>query len=256
MIGVVLVDFKKAFDLVDHDILLTKLQLYGIKNETLLWFKSYLSQRQQQVSINNTKSSFRPISCGVPQGSTLGPLLFLLFINDLPLYTNNVLTDMYADDTTLYFIHKSLEAIERNLQIALNELNIWCKNNGMVLNTTKTNVMLITTKQKRNGLGNADIDLHYNDDQLQTISSSKILGVFVDNNLCWSEHVKHITKKIASNVWLLSKIKMYLPLEHRVQFYKSYIQPHIDFCNIIWGNALEAYRLRVFQCKNVLFELY
>ena len=103
MIGVVLVDFKKAFDLVDHDILLTKLGIYGIKNEPLFWFKSYLSQRQQQVSINNNKSSFRPVSCGVPQGSILGPLLFLLFINDLPLYTSN----MYADDTTLYDVQSS-----------------------------------------------------------------------------------------------------------------------------------------------------
>ena len=109
--------------------------------------------------------------------------------------------------------------------------------------------MLITTKQKRKGLGNADIDLNYNDDQLQTISSSKILGVFVDNNLCWSEHVKHITKKIASNVWLLSKIKMYLLLEQRVQFYKSYIQPHIDFCNIIWGNASKQRDLGCFKCN-------
>ena len=249
MIGVVLVDFKKAFDLVDHNILLTKLKLYGIKNETLLWFKSYLSQRQQQVSINNTRSGFKPISCGVPQGSILGPLLFLLFINDLPLFTSNVLTDMYADDTTLYFIHRSLEAIERNLQIALNELNIWCKNNGMVLNTAKTKVMLITTKQKRNGLVNDKIELNCNNDQIQTITSSKILGVFVDNNLCWSEHVKHITKKIASNVWLLSKIKTYLSLEHRVQFYKTYIQPHIDFCNIIWGNASENNKLKVFRMQ-------
>ena len=131
MIGVVLVDFKKAFDLVDHDILMSKLEFYGIKDKTLSWFKSYLSQRQQQVSIDNTKSRFRPITCGVPQGSILGPLLFLLFINDLPLYTSNVSTDMYADDTTLYDVQTSQDTIEKNLQIALNELHKWCKNNGM-----------------------------------------------------------------------------------------------------------------------------
>ena len=249
MIGVVLVDFKKAFDLVDHDILLTKLELYGIKNETLHWFKSYLSQRQQQVSISNTLSSFRPVSCGVPQGSILGPLLFLLFINDLPLYTSIVFTDMYADDTTLYYVHTSQEAIERNLQIALNELSNWCKNNGMVLNTLKTKVMLITTKQKRNGLSKDGIELKYNDDPLQSIANDKILGVFVDNNLSWSEHVKHISKKIASNVWLLSKIKMFLSQEHRIQFYKSYIQPHIDFCNIVWGNTTETNKMKIFRMQ-------
>ena len=249
MIGVVLVDFKKAFDLVDHDILLTKLELYGIKNETLHWFKSYLSQRQQQVSISNTLSSFRPVSCGVPQGSILGPLLFLLFINDLPLYTSIVFTDMYADDTTLYYVHTSQEAIERNLQIALNELSNWCKNNGMVLNTLKTKVMLITTKQKRNGLNKDGIELKYNDDPLQSIANDKILGVFVDNNLSWSEHVKHISKKIASNVWLLSKIKMFLSQEHRIQFYKSYIQPHIDFCNIVWGNTTETNKMKIFRMQ-------
>ena len=148
MIWVVLVDFKKAFDLVDHDILMSKLKFYGIKENTLSWFKSYLSQRQQQVSIDNTKSRFRPITCGVPQGSILGPLLFLLFINDLPLYTSNVSTDMYADDTTLYDVQTSQDTIEKNLQIALNELHKWCKNNGVVLNSTKTKVMLITTNQK------------------------------------------------------------------------------------------------------------
>ena len=152
MIRVVLVDFKKAFDLVDHDILLTKLEIYGIRNEPLSWFKSYLSQRQQQVSINNTKSSFRPVSCGVPQGSILEPLLFLLFIDDLPLYTSNVSTDMYADDTTLYDVQSSQEVIERNLQIVLNKLHIWCKNNRMVLNAAKTKVMLKTTNQKWRGL--------------------------------------------------------------------------------------------------------
>ena len=121
MVGVVLVDFKKAFDLVDHQILLSKLKLYGIQNETFIWFNSYLSQ---QVVINNSKSDFKPVSCGVLQGSILGPLLFLLFINDLPLYTNNVHTDLYAYDTTLYDIQESQEIIEQNLQSALNQLHV------------------------------------------------------------------------------------------------------------------------------------
>ena len=118
MVGVVLVDFKKAFDLVDHQILIKKLEIYGLKADTLLWFNTYLSNRKQQVAINNSKSEFKHISCGVPQGSILGPLLFLLFINDLPLYTSNVCTDLYADDTTLYDVQNSMEQIESNIQIA------------------------------------------------------------------------------------------------------------------------------------------
>ena len=183
MVGVVLVDFKKAFDLVDHNILLRKLKMYGIDNETLRWFTSYLTERQQHVSVNNSKSSFKPVSCGVPQGSILGPLLFLLFINDLPLYTCNVFTDLYADDTTLYFVHPSQDVIEQKLQTALNELQIWCKNNGMVLNSAKTKVMFVTTNQKRQRLVNDNLELFYNDDALHTITNDKILGAFVDNNL-------------------------------------------------------------------------
>ena len=249
MIGVVLVDFKKAFDLVDHRILLNKLEIYGIKDEALLWFDNYLTNRKQQVTINNNKSDFMNISCGVPQGSILGPLLFLLFINDLPLYTNNVFTDLYADDTNLYDIQDSMEQIENNLQTALNSLHIWCRSNGMVLNPTKTKVMLVTTNQKRTRLNNDKFDLKFNNENLNMISNDKILGVFVDNNLTWSDHIKHLTKKIASSTWLLSKIKKFLTQEHRVQFYKSYIQPHIDFCNIVWGSSSESNKLRIFKLQ-------
>ena len=249
MVGVVLVDFKKAFDLVDHQILLSKLKLYGIQNETLLWFNSYLSQRRQQVVINNSKSDFKPVSCGVPQGSILGPLLFLLFINDLPLYTNNVHTDLYADDTTLYDIQESQEIIEQNLQSALNQLHVWCKSNGMLLNLAKTKVMLVTTNQKRQRLNTDSLCLSFKDEILQMITSDKILGVLVDNNLLWSAHAKHLAKKISSNIWLLSKIKYFLSLNHRIQFYKSYIQPHIDFCSIVWGNTSEANKLKIYRLQ-------
>ena len=257
MVGVVLVDFKKAFDLVDHQILIDKLKIYGIKDEALSWFNTYLTNRKQQVAINNCKSDFKQISYGVPQGSILGPLLFLLFINDLPLYTSNVFTDLYADDTTLYDVQDSMEQIENNLQSSLNNLQIWCRNNGMILNSSKTKVMLVTTYQKRQRLTNDHLDLTYNKESLNMISNDKILGVFVDNNLTWSNHIKHLTKKIASSIWLLSKIKKFLSQAHRVQFYKSYIQPHIDFCNIVWGSSSESNKLKIFRlqkraCKVIL----
>ena len=257
MVGVVLVDFKKAFDLVDHQILINKLEIYGIKDDALMWFDTYLTNRKQQVTINNSKSDFQYISCGVPQGSILGPLLFLLFINDLPLYTNNVFTDLYADDTTLYDVQDSMEQIENNLQSALNNLHIWCRGNGIILNSSKTKVMLVTTNQKRQKLINDNLALKFNNESLHTISGDKILGVFVDNNLTWSIHIKHLTKKIASSVWLLSKIKKFLSQDHRIQFYKSYIQPHIDFCNIVWGSSSESNKHKIFKlqkraCKVIL----
>ena len=173
MVGVVLVDFKKAFDLVDHQILINKLEIYGIKDDALMWFDTYLTNRKQQVTINNSKSDFQHISCGVPQGSILGPLLFLLFINDLPLYTNNVFTDLYADDTTLYDVQDSVEQIENNLQSALNNLHIWCGGNGMILNSSKTKVMLVTTNQKRQKLINDNLALKFNNESLHTISGDK-----------------------------------------------------------------------------------
>ena len=149
MVGVVIVDSKKAFDRVGHQILIDKLKVYGIKDDALSWSDTYLVNRKQQVAINDCKSDFKKIMYGVPQGSILGPLLFLLFINNLPLYSSNVFTDRYADDTTLYDVQDSMEQIKTNLQTALYNLYIWCRSNGIILNSSKTKVMLVTTNQKR-----------------------------------------------------------------------------------------------------------
>ena len=131
IIGMVMVDFRKAFDLVDHTLLLKKLRHYKLSDKTINWFSSYLLGRKQKVVINNIESRVENVLCGVPQGSILGPLLFLMFINDLPLYTNNVATnnvatDLYADDTTLYMVGETQEYIEQNLQMALQNLSEWC----------------------------------------------------------------------------------------------------------------------------------
>ena len=150
-VGCLMVNFRKTFDLVDHNLLLQKLRLYKCDENSLSWFNSYLSNRTQMVSINNKVSSSEPIKFGVPQGSILGPLMFFIyffFINDLPLVLENTITstDLYADDTTVYDIQTNVQTLERNLQNSLLKKK-WCRENGMIINTDKTKVMLITSRQ-------------------------------------------------------------------------------------------------------------
>jgi len=150
MVGTIMVDFRKAFDLVDHEILLEKLKIYQCSENSLNWFTSYLTDRVQKVSLNGQLSESKNINCGVPQGSILGPLLFILFINDLPLKigTSVSSTDLYADDTTLSEMGKTKTVLENNLQDALNRLQVWCKENSMIINTEKTKALLVTMQQK------------------------------------------------------------------------------------------------------------
>ena len=255
MVGVIFIDFRKAFDLVDHKILLKKMSIYKMNQQTLGWFSSYLTCRTQRVCFGNDMSNNGHIKYGVPQGSILGPLLFLLFINDLPLHTD-VFTDLYADDTTLYEMNSSRTEIETRLQGALSDVAQWCRLNGMVINMDKTKTMIVTTKQKR---ARIDDSLHITlfDKPLSLVSSEKVLGVQVDNNLSWTDHVSKVSKKMSTNIWLLSKIKRYLSVEHRVLFYKSYVQPHLDYGNIVWGNAaktnlLQLERLQRRACRVIL----
>ena len=240
-VGCVLVDFRKAFDLVDHQILLKKLQCYKCNDSCLSWFESYLFNRTQCVSLNNNLSDAADVIYGVPQGSILGPLLFLIFLNDLPLYIQSTSTsvDLYADGT--YFCctcssHDKL-VLERNVQASLDCHQGWCHENGMVLNTDKTKVMLITSRQKRTVLNDAVLNLQYSDIDISMTTCDKILGIQVDDNLTWNSHFNFLSKKLSSYMWLLSKVRTYLSTEHRVLFYNAYIKPHLDYCRLIWSNT-------------------
>ena len=263
IIGCVMVDFRKAFDLVDHQILLKKLQSYKCDSSCLSWMRLYLFNRTQRVAINNELSDSSAVNCGVPQGSILGPPLFLLFINDLPLTLHDTISwvDLYADDTTIYEQNVDISTLQSNLQKSLNLFYDWCRKNGMVLNTLKTKVMLITSRQKRNNLYESVLSLKYNDIDIKMTTSDKILGVHVDENLSWNDHYQHVSKKVSPYLWLLSKIKTYLPQEHRILYYNSYIKPQFDYFSIIWSNFSnfninKINKLQRRACKLILLNDY
>ena len=244
--GVVLLDLRKAFDLVDTDVLLAKLSIYQCDNTTLNWFKSYLQGREQCVQFKGKMSESKPVTHGVPQGSILGPLLFITFMNDLPLHINSTL-DMYADDSTIHVSAKTVEELEYVLNQELTNVQNWCQINRMAVNADKTKVMLITTYQKETKLPTSEINVSFNGTKLENVKSEKLLGVTIDKHLNWKDHINKTAKTVSKNIALLRRIRKYLPQQTRLTFYKAYIQSHLDYCSTIWGQSPSVTRLHILQ---------
>ena len=173
---------------------------------------------------------------GVPQGSILGPLLFVLYINDFPLYLKSCETDLYADDTTIHVSGSNLNNMQIKVQSDLDEVERWCNENNMFINTNKTKCMVIGTKQKVLSQ-ESELNLRIGSDILQNSVCEKLLGVKIDQNLSWKDQIDHICSIISSRIYLLSKIKKYLDTECRKLFYNGYILPIIDYCCIVWSGC-------------------
>ena len=166
-------DFAKAFDVIDHDLLLRKLALYGLSNDTLCLISSFMSNREQLVCVNTTKSDFLPVKYGIPQGSVLGPLLFFLYINDLPLFIN-ALCELFADDTTIQSSHSKLNNLLLSLQESINNLLQWTELNQMSLNSYKTKHMTLTTRQKRQNISSR-MPLYIGNEKIVEVATHKDL---------------------------------------------------------------------------------
>ena len=213
------------------------------------WFRSYLTDRRQKVSFKNVCSRFNSVDYGIPQGSILGPLLFLIFINDMPCHLKDVYVSMYADDTCLKKSAYTVETLQTYLRNAMVNLCEWCKANHLVINIQKSNYMIICNRQKRTYLNCDLIHLPIYDSFLNVQTCVKVLGVSIDNSVCWIEHIDKLTTELSQLIGLLYRIKCYLSFEVRILFYNSYILPHIDYCINVWGNASQCHidKLQVLQ---------
>ena len=191
----VLLDIKKAFDTIDHEILLRKLDYYGIKNDDLQFLKSYLNKRQQSCKVNNHTSSLKEITLGVPQGSILGPLLFIVFMNDLPHCVKNTDVTMYADDTSATTAIRDLSDITSQVIPNLIKISDWLKANRLNLNTLKTEFMLIGTNWNLSKIGDL-LALRISNDLIKRVHKAKYLGLVIDDKLSWKQHIGYISTKI------------------------------------------------------------
>ena len=207
---VVLIDLKKAFDTVDHQILLRKLELYGIKGQALTLLKSYLTNRRQKCQIKNSFSSERLIKCGVPQGSILGPLFFLLYVNDLPQCLNKTKPCLFADDTNLTASGDSITDVEIAANSDLENLRKWLIANKLSLNVAKTEFMLIGSKQK---ISNSHPNFVIENKQIKQVYECKTLGVTVDQHLSWKSNTENICKKITAGISAIRRVKPFVDKE-------------------------------------------
>ena len=248
-------DLSKAFDTLDHDILLHKLRHYGVDGTPLNWFQSYLKGRCQYVQFDDTRSKLSNISTGVPQGSILGPLLFIIYVNDMPWASSKFNSILYADDTTLINSLCSFDlngndqnhdSVTNNINSELTKVYNWLNANKLSLNISKTKYMIFHFPQRKL---NININLKIEDTNIDRTSEFDFLGLRIQENLLWSAHITKIANKLSRVVGILKRIHKYIPIQALMTIYNSLFLPHLNYAILIWGHSCD--RITTLQKKAI-----
>ena len=251
-------DLSKAFDCIQYDKLYTKLYYLGFDNRTIEWFKSYLSQRKQLTDLDGTHSDWEEVTLGVPQGSILGPILFLLYVNDINNSDKNANFDKFADDTTVLTKGKTIEEASEKMNSSMKNIHLWFAQNKLNLNPTKTRYSIFKPNKNDKDINNDKL-VKIGDHHLQRVwrngkeTAFKLVGIWIDEELTWGEHIEKTRKKINSALYGLSKTKKYLSRPNKTLLYMGLIQSHLTYGSPIWGHAKKTklQPLRVAQKKAI-----
>ena len=225
-------DLRKAFDTVNVNILLQKLYMYGIRGQTHMMIKSYLQDRTQCVEIDHSRSSLIPIDIGVPQGSILGPLLFLIYINDFPLISHNFNAYLYADDTAIFVEGNDERQLQARINNIVPRISDWFAANQLSINTDKTFCQLYNNSRNK-----VTVTVFLTGNNIRFLKTVKYLGMYIDDDLRWKSHIAHLTKILSRNVGLISRVRYFLTWKQLLLLYNALFLPYINYCCMIFSNT-------------------
>ena len=248
----VFIDLSKAFDTIDHNILLDKLSMYGIRGNCFDWFKSYLTERKQYVCLNDVKSDMLCVNCGVPQGSILGPLLFIIYVNDIVNISNILQMILFADDTNIFVSGPNINELCLSMNTELSKLSQWFKLNKLSLNIKKTNFIVFKPRTKSlTDVPNVLIDGY----SVSKVESSRFLGVVINSSLDWNNHINLINSKVSKTIGILKYVKNKLPDHILRSLYFTLVNPYYEYCNIVWAVKNTVLLQKLFISQKRLFGL-
>ena len=220
--------------------------MYGIRGGALSWFRSYLSDRKQFSSVNGVNSEKLTVGCGVPQGSILGPLLFIIYIHDICNVSNECSLIIFADDTNIFFTGRNPAELENVVCKELCKFHKWFTANKLSLNIDKTNFMVFSSSKYV-------FNINMNGEPVVRVENTKFLGVYIDSRLTWKEHIHYISKQISKGIGIMSKLKFMLPQKIMRTIYLSLVYPYLTYCSTIWYGTTKSNlsRLQVLQKRAV-----
>ena len=232
-----IIDVKKAFDCVNHNILLQKLEYYGIRGTPLNWLTSYLTDRKCYVEVDSYKSTLNTINIGVPQGSILGPLLFLIYVNNLPKFSDIMQTQLFADDTILFNKGPDIDLLTDSTNSELIKLNKWTRANKLTIHAGKTKLLLVSNRLP----SHPDLSIRILGNEILPTNCCKYLGIYLDKRLTFKDHIKYVNGKISRHTGILYKVRDNLPIKTRIDYYYAYIYPYLAYNIPIWGCAFPTH---------------